>query len=78
MGPLDGVYNAVTKELTDPESAEFRNIIKVHDTYCGEVNSKNEFGEYVGFRNFMVRKTESKKFGLVVSFLDEHIRIFCN
>jgi hypothetical protein len=77
MSPLEGVYNAVSQELYDPESAEFRNVIMVHDTYCGEVNSKDKSGEYVGFKNFMVRKTESKKFGLVVSFLNEHIEIFC-
>jgi hypothetical protein len=77
MVPLEGVYKAVSQELIDPESAKFRNVIKVHDTYCGEVNSKDKSGEYVGFKNFMVRKTESKKFGLVVSFLNEHIEIFC-
>ncbi len=77
MVPLEGVYNAVLKELDDPESAEFRNVVQVHDTYCGQVNSKDERGEYGGFKSFMVRKTESKKFGLVVSFLDEHIEIFC-
>ena len=77
MVPLEGVQKAVAQELIYPESAKFRNMIIVHDTYCGEVNSKDKFGEYVGFKNFMVRKTESKKFELVVSFLDEHIEIFC-
>ncbi len=77
MGPLEAVYIAVSQKLADPESARFRNVTKVDDTYCGEVASTDESGEYSSFRQFMVRKTESKKFGLVVSFLDEHIEIFC-
>jgi len=77
MGPLEGVYSSVSKKLHDPSSAEFRNVVTIHDTYCGEVNSKDENGNYTGFREFMVRKSESRKFGLVVSFLSEHIDIFC-
>ena len=35
--------------LKDPSSAEIRN----HKGNCGEVNSKNSFGGYVGFRRFI-------------------------
>lgn len=41
--------------LKDPSSAEFRNEF-VHQTsghLCGEVNAKNSFGAYVGFRRFV-------------------------
>jgi len=53
----------VKEILKDPDSAKFRNvgviIPKVLDTeksgvVCGEVNSKNSFGGYVGFTNFVV------------------------
>ncbi len=39
--------------LIDPSSAEFKNISKFHNgNYCGEVNSKNRMGGYVGFKPF--------------------------
>lgn len=39
----------VSKNLKDPGSAEFRNQSRL----CGEVNAKNSFGGYTGFRRFM-------------------------
>lgn len=39
----------VTGALKDPDSAEFRN----QRDFCGEVNSKNSFGGYVGFQRFI-------------------------
>lgn len=40
--------------LKDPGSAEFRN----QRGLCGEVNSKNSFGGYVGFRRFIAATKE--------------------
>lgn len=40
----------VSGHLKDPESAEFRN----QSGLCGEVNSKNSFGGYGGYRRFIV------------------------
>lgn len=40
---------AVLSSLKDPESAQFKNI----KGYCGEVNSKNSYGGYVGFKKFV-------------------------
>lgn len=39
----------VSKHLKDPDSAEFRNQSRL----CGEVNAKNSFGGYIGFRRFI-------------------------
>lgn len=39
----------VSKNLKDPSSAEFRNQSRL----CGEVNAKNSFGGYTGFRRFI-------------------------
>lgn len=52
-------YQRVAREfvsgvLKDPESAEFRN----QRGFCGEVNSKNSFGGYVGFRRFIAATQE--------------------
>lgn len=43
--------------LKDPSSAEFRNVFVSRKggapVVCGEVNSKNSFGGYVGFQRFV-------------------------
>lgn len=45
---------AVREQMKDPESARFRNM-KVYDiTVCGEVNAKNSYGGYNGFKRFFV------------------------
>lgn len=49
---------AITRQLTDPESAQFRSVTASQrgDKWivCGEVNAKNQFGGYVGFKRFYV------------------------
>ena len=40
---------AVKSQLFDPSSAQFRN----QKGNCGEVNSKNKFGGYVGFNRYV-------------------------
>ena len=44
------VRNVASSDLVDPSSAQFRNV----KGYCGELNSKNKFGGYVGFNRFIV------------------------
>ena len=44
---------AVAASLRDPASAEFRNIKTGTSATCGEVNGKNAFGSYVGFKPFV-------------------------
>lgn len=51
---------ALTKDLKDPDSAKFRNTYVYRDgdgkklALCGEINAKNSYGAYVGFRKFHV------------------------
>ncbi len=49
--------------LKDPDSAKFRNVaIKKYEglrIVCGEVNAKNSYGAYVGFKKFAAGPTES-------------------
>ena len=40
---------AVESQLKDPDSAKFQNL----DGICGEVNAKNSFGAYGGFKKFI-------------------------
>lgn len=49
------IEEAVAAELRDPSSAQFRNIMEGTETACGEVNAKNAFGAYTGFRKFTYR-----------------------
>lgn len=44
----------VAQGLRDPSSAQFRDVGKSDQAVCGEVNGKNAFGAYVGFRHFIV------------------------
>lgn len=44
---------AVAAILRDPSSAEFRNIKVGTGATCGEVNGKNAYGAYAGFKPFV-------------------------
>jgi len=46
---------AVMAQLVDPESARFRNETQndLLDIYCGEVNSQNRMGGYVGWKRYI-------------------------
>lgn len=55
--PENEAKDAVRQLLTDPASAQFRNVERNAKTglWCGEVNSKNKLGGYVGFSKFVVK-----------------------
>lgn len=47
--------NALTADFKDPATAQYRNMFISGGTMpvlCGEVNAKNSYGAYVGFRRF--------------------------
>lgn len=47
------VKSEIKSVLIDPSSAEFRSItVFKNGNYCGEVNSKNRMGGYVGYKAF--------------------------
>lgn len=52
---------AISRGLKDPDAAKFRNIGIYKSTtgkggvsVCGEVNAKNSYGAYVGYKSFVV------------------------
>lgn len=54
----DRFRGVVSATLKDPSSAQFRDdrVVRLPDgsaRYCGEVNARNAFGGYVGFRPFI-------------------------
>lgn len=44
----------VADSLRDPASAQFRDVVGHGDAVCGEVNGKNGYGAYAGFKHFIV------------------------
>lgn len=49
---INSAKKAVEKNLKDPSSAQYRNLISKGGMVCGEVNSKNSMGGYAGFEEF--------------------------
>ena len=46
--------SAVRNRLKDPASAQFQNqLVSSKGAACGEVNSKNGFGGYTGFKRYI-------------------------
>ncbi len=43
----------IANTLKDPESTQFRNEVFKDNVLCGELNSKNSYGAYVGFKKFI-------------------------
>lgn len=58
---IDAAKSAVSRDLKDPSSAQFRDV-SVIKQYCvfGEVNSKNSFGAFVGFKKFVFDSKRNK------------------
>jgi hypothetical protein len=52
--PSRQIKATIRAQLSDPDSAQFRNIRKGNDSlsWCGEVNAKNRLGGFVGFTRF--------------------------
>lgn len=50
---VQAAITTVTVDFLDPKAAQFRNLFEGKgETICGEVNGKNGFGGYVGFKPF--------------------------
>lgn len=43
----------IERRVKDPGSIQYRNLKVVGSDVCGEVNAKNGFGAYVGYRRFI-------------------------
>lgn len=58
---VSAAQDMIAKQFKDPDSAQFQNVRLVDPgsnpnrhwgTICGEVNARNGFGGYVGFKQF--------------------------
>lgn len=70
---VDRAKRQLVRNFKDPDSAKYRNIRTYRtgmgdEIVCGEVNGKNSFGAYVGYKPFYIRVDD----GLVrASFVDD-------
>jgi hypothetical protein len=70
---IDMSQGAIKSRLKDPDSAQFRNVYFTDASggpmVCGEVNSKNSYGGYVGFQRFVAS-------GDTLAFLEKEVKDF--
>lgn len=60
LAAIESAKRAIATGLRDPDSAQFRNVFVQRNlvdaveqvNVCGEVNAKNAYGGYVGFKPF--------------------------
>jgi hypothetical protein len=57
------IFELVTDDFRDPLSSQFRRLQHgdKRNVYCGEVNTRNLYGAYVGFKPFMVTLESGSK-----------------
>lgn len=72
---------AVKRDLLDPFSAEVRDVRNVRGSWCGQVNAKNRFGAYVGWKTFYAFEADGVWQASIASDtrgqLDRIARIMC-
>jgi hypothetical protein len=67
---------AVSKDMKDPLAVQFRNLFLSDGQVpklCGEVNAKNSYGAYIGFRKFIATEKGEVK---VISGIDVDSSVF--
>lgn len=55
LAKREAMMDRVRSELKDPASAQFKLYSQGDDYLCGEVNAKNSYGGYTGYRWFTVK-----------------------
>lgn len=74
--------DAVREKLQDPRNAQFKDVAYFQsdslDVVCGQVNAKNTYGGYAGFREFLVLdKVALLRVGFNQKIFDEAWDHFC-
>lgn len=70
-------------DLLDPQSAQFRNFYAVssgngHDYVCGQINAKNSYGAYTGFKAFYVDSIGNVQLDTPDNKLGDIVPSICN
>lgn len=79
-GAISDAKSAAARGLKDPSSAQFRDVRRTRLAVCGEVNAKNGYGAYTGFKRFYVADgtvtREPTETGLVIPGLPTDAETF--
>lgn len=71
---------AVSRDLLDPASAQFRDLYVTQTgdarALCGEINAKNSYGAYTGFRPFYATKINGRISGEILKSPEEEDAVF--
>lgn len=61
LAKVDEFKASLTKGFKDPSSAQYRNVVAygipgrgMISFMCGEINARNSYGAYVGYRRFLM------------------------
>ncbi|MEW2924909.1 hypothetical protein [Pseudomonas juntendi] len=70
-------------DLLDPQSAQFRQLYAVssgngHDYVCGQINAKNSYGAYTGFKAFYVDSIGNVQLDTPDNQLGDIVPSICN
>jgi len=77
LDPHSEVKVVIEGSLYDPSSAQYRNWKESSLGYCVEINAKNKFGAYTGFKKIFAMKltNDPKKFSIADD--DIEVRVLC-
>jgi hypothetical protein len=64
---IEAGQHAAARDLKDPDSATFRDTQALGNNVCGQINAKNAFGAYVGFRPFYAVRSKDGGWSAAVS-----------
>ena len=78
LDPYIDVKAAIGDEFYDPSSIQYRNWKPSTTGYCVEINAKNRYGAYTGFKKIhaILISNEPKKYSIAYS--DSVVSVFCN
>ena len=78
LDPHREVKVAIEENLSDPSSVQYRNWKESSIGYCVEINAKNKFGAYTGFKTIHAMKLINTPKKFTITDDEITVPIFCN
>lgn len=77
LDPHGEVKQAIEEDLYDSSSAQYKNWKESSLGYCVEINAKNRYGAYTGFKKIHAMKATNERGKYTISDSDASVAIFC-
>lgn len=77
LDPHGEVIQAIEEKLYDSSSAQYKNWKESSLGYCVEINAKNQYGAYTGFKKVHAMKVTNERGKYTISDSDAVVAIFC-